>query len=157
MNQVASEPNMRFGGPNRSNLNLEATPFQNIWGGQPMNLNNQMNQCTYCGKDGHRQGPRCALWCKHRSKRCIPIVRYEDRPSRPQIQQEQRPIAQINAVILEDWNEDENFSLTKKRKSLNRMVNTFSKIRWIQQKLSMLNCLAQFNTHNDHAREESLQ
>ncbi|MCO5601591.1 hypothetical protein L7F22_055714 [Adiantum nelumboides] len=68
--------------------------------------NNQRNQdkdggnhpCTYCGISGHRQGPECPLWCKHRSERGIPIVQYNNRGNQPQ----QRPPAQLNAVILEE-------------------------------------------------------
>ncbi|MCO5577846.1 hypothetical protein L7F22_031681 [Adiantum nelumboides] len=54
--------------------------------------------CTYCGISGHRQGPECPLWCKHRSERGIPIVQYNNRGNQPQ----QRPPAQLNAVILEE-------------------------------------------------------
>ncbi|MCO5588979.1 hypothetical protein L7F22_042943 [Adiantum nelumboides] len=68
--------------------------------------NNQRNQdrdggnhpCTYCGISGHRQGPECPLWCKHRSERGMPIVQYNNRGNQPQ----QRPPAQLNAVILEE-------------------------------------------------------
>ncbi|MCO5607031.1 hypothetical protein L7F22_061222 [Adiantum nelumboides] len=54
--------------------------------------------CTYCGISGHRQGPECPLWCKHRSERGMPIVQYNNRGNQPQ----QRPPAQLNAVILEE-------------------------------------------------------
>ncbi|MCO5602281.1 hypothetical protein L7F22_056410 [Adiantum nelumboides] len=73
---------------------------------QAAGWNNQRNQdrdggnhpCTYCGISGHRQGPECPLWCKHRSERGIPIVQYNNRGNQPQ----QRPPAQLNAVILEE-------------------------------------------------------
>ncbi|MCO5613191.1 hypothetical protein L7F22_067467 [Adiantum nelumboides] len=73
---------------------------------QAAGWNNQRNQdrdggnhpCTYCGISGHRQGPECPLWCKHRSERRIPIVQYNNRGNQPQ----QRPPAQLNAVILEE-------------------------------------------------------
>ncbi|MCO5588364.1 hypothetical protein L7F22_042319 [Adiantum nelumboides] len=54
--------------------------------------------CTYCGISGHRQGLECPLWCKHRSERGMPIVQYNNRGNQPQ----QRPPAQLNAVILEE-------------------------------------------------------
>ncbi|MCO5611768.1 hypothetical protein L7F22_066027, partial [Adiantum nelumboides] len=54
--------------------------------------------CTYCGISGHRQVPECPLWCKHRSERGMPIVQYNNRGNQPQ----QRPPAQLNAVILEE-------------------------------------------------------
>ncbi|MCO5579663.1 hypothetical protein L7F22_033520 [Adiantum nelumboides] len=73
---------------------------------QAAGWNNQRNQdrdggnhpCTYCGISGHRQGPECPLWCKHRSERGMPIVQYNNRGNQPQ----QRPPAQLNAVILEE-------------------------------------------------------
>ncbi|MCO5597111.1 hypothetical protein L7F22_051185 [Adiantum nelumboides] len=73
---------------------------------QAVGWNNQRNQgrdggnhpCTYCGISSHRQGPECPLWCKHRSERGIPIVQYNNRGNQPQ----QRPPAQLNAVILEE-------------------------------------------------------
>ncbi|MCO5576147.1 hypothetical protein L7F22_029955 [Adiantum nelumboides] len=73
---------------------------------QAAGWNNQRNQdrdggnhpCTYCGISGHRQGPECPLWCKHISERGMPIVQYNNRGNQPQ----QRPPAQLNAVILEE-------------------------------------------------------
>ncbi|MCO5615011.1 hypothetical protein L7F22_069299 [Adiantum nelumboides] len=73
---------------------------------QAAGWNNQRNQdrdgenhpCTYCGISGHRQGPECPLWCKHRSERGMPIVQYNNRGNQPQ----QRPPAQLNDVILEE-------------------------------------------------------
>ncbi|MCO5595037.1 hypothetical protein L7F22_049074 [Adiantum nelumboides] len=73
---------------------------------QAVGWNNQRNQdrdggnhpCTYCGISGHRQGLECPLWCKHRSERGMPIVQYNNRGNQPQ----QRPPAQLNAVILEE-------------------------------------------------------
>ncbi|MCO5566380.1 hypothetical protein L7F22_020057 [Adiantum nelumboides] len=73
---------------------------------QAAEWNNQRNQdrdggnhpCTYCGISSHRQGPECPLWCKHRSERGMPIVQYNNRGNQPQ----QRPPAQLNAVILEE-------------------------------------------------------
>ncbi|MCO5602916.1 hypothetical protein L7F22_057056 [Adiantum nelumboides] len=53
--------------------------------------------CNYCGASGHRQGPDCSLWCKHRTERGIPIIRYSNKP-----ESSQQPPVQLNAVILEE-------------------------------------------------------
>ena len=57
-------------------------------------------KCTYCDKDGHRQGPACELWCKHRIERGIPITRYVggSQDQRKKLPQNQTP--QLNAVIV---------------------------------------------------------
>ncbi|MCO5565206.1 hypothetical protein L7F22_018879 [Adiantum nelumboides] len=85
---------------------LEQSGPQSETPAQAAGWNNQRNQdrdggnhpCTYCGISGHRQGPQCPLWCKHRSERGMPIVQYNNRGNQPQ----QRPPAQLNAVILEE-------------------------------------------------------
>ncbi|MCO5598251.1 hypothetical protein L7F22_052343 [Adiantum nelumboides] len=90
--------------PNYRNWNNQG-PNQRLQA-QAAGWNNQRNQdrdggnhpCTYCGISGHRQGPECPLWCKHRSERGMPIVQYNNRGNQPQ----QRPPAQLNAVILEE-------------------------------------------------------
>ena len=85
---------------------------QQQWGGQQRNYNNQNQNrnfqdnngaCYYCGTHGHRQGPNCELWCKHRTERGIPIIRYNDRQNRNQNQNQQnQPPAQLNIVMLEE-------------------------------------------------------
>ncbi|MCO5584781.1 hypothetical protein L7F22_038713 [Adiantum nelumboides] len=53
--------------------------------------------CNYCGALGHRQGPDCSLWCKHRTERGILIIRYSNKP-----ESSQQPPVQLNAMILEE-------------------------------------------------------
>ncbi|MCO5602590.1 hypothetical protein L7F22_056724 [Adiantum nelumboides] len=53
--------------------------------------------CNYCGASGHRQGPDCSLWCKHRIEQGIPTIRYNNKP-----ESSQQPPVQLNAVILEE-------------------------------------------------------
>ncbi|MCO5569760.1 hypothetical protein L7F22_023475 [Adiantum nelumboides] len=80
-------PNQRFrnqgGWMNQGNQN-----FQAVDANAP---------CNYCGASGHRQGPDCSLWCKHRTERGIPIIRYNNKP-----ESSQQPPVQLNAVILEE-------------------------------------------------------
>ncbi|MCO5596420.1 hypothetical protein L7F22_050482 [Adiantum nelumboides] len=80
-------PNQRFrnqgGWMNQGNQNFQAADAN--------------APCNYCGASGHRQGPDCSLWCKHRTERGIPIIRYNNKP-----ESSQQPPVQLNAVILEE-------------------------------------------------------
>ncbi|MCO5552503.1 hypothetical protein L7F22_006015 [Adiantum nelumboides] len=80
-------PNQRFrnqgGWMNQGNQNFQAADAN--------------APCDYCGASGHRQGPDCSLWCKHRTERDIPIIRYTNKP-----EPSQQPPVQLNAVILEE-------------------------------------------------------
>ncbi|MCO5574214.1 hypothetical protein L7F22_027996 [Adiantum nelumboides] len=80
-------PNQRFrnqgGWMNQGNQNFQAADA-NV-------------PCNYCGASGHRQGPGCSLWCKHRTERGIPIIRYPNKP-----EPSQQPPVQLNAMILEE-------------------------------------------------------
>lgn len=60
-------------------------------------------QCNYCTKEGHRVGPDCALWCKHREERGMPVVRF-GMQTRSQDQQLEpsRNTAQSNMVLVEE-------------------------------------------------------
>ena len=59
--------------------------------------------CTYCGELNHRQGPNCPLWCKHRTERSIPIIKFNEnqRLTGPNANQQNKP-AQANVVIVEE-------------------------------------------------------
>ncbi|MCO5592411.1 hypothetical protein L7F22_046414 [Adiantum nelumboides] len=80
-------PNQRFrnqgGWMNQGNQNFQAADAN--------------APCNYCGASGHRHGPDCSLWCKHRTERGIPIIRYTNKP-----EPSQQPPVQLNAVILEE-------------------------------------------------------
>ncbi|MCO5599353.1 hypothetical protein L7F22_053454 [Adiantum nelumboides] len=80
-------PNQRFrnqgGWMNQGNQNFQAADAN--------------APCSYCGASGHRQGPDCSLWCKHRTERGIPIIQYNNKP-----ESSQQPLVQLNAVILEE-------------------------------------------------------
>ena len=62
------------------------------------------SRCTYCEKEGHRQGPTCDLWCKHRAERGIPITRFAPtlQDQRGKAQANQTP--QLNAVMVTEDN-----------------------------------------------------
>lgn len=60
--------------------------------------------CDYYGHTGHRIGPQCDLWCRHREERGRPVIRYLEagrgqRQPPPNQQQQQAPEA--NVVIVE--------------------------------------------------------
>ena len=57
--------------------------------------------CTFCATMGHRQGPNCPLWCKHRNERGIPIMKYKDN-QRQQGPNQQNRAPQANVVIVEE-------------------------------------------------------
>ncbi|MCO5592780.1 hypothetical protein L7F22_046783 [Adiantum nelumboides] len=80
-------PNQRFrnqgGWMNQGNQNFQAADAN--------------APCNYCGASGHRQGPDCSLWCKHRTEQGIPIIQYTNKP-----EPSQQPPVQLNAVILEE-------------------------------------------------------
>ncbi|MCO5559307.1 hypothetical protein L7F22_012903 [Adiantum nelumboides] len=80
-------PNQRFrnqgGWMNQGNQNFQAADAN--------------APCNYCGASGHRQGLDCSLWCKHRTERGIPIIRYNNKP-----ESSQQPLVQLNTVILEE-------------------------------------------------------
>lgn len=75
-------------------------------------------KCTYCEKDGHRQGPDCELWCKHREERGIPIVRYPQATRGPRPDSATAPPpAQANAIIVEILEEEVKAGSTGNQKS----------------------------------------
>lgn len=109
-NQVGVEQRRGPAVPRRNQIaNQGQCQPMNQWGGQQRPYTNNQNRnfldnnnaCTYCGQSGHRQGPACELWCKHRNERGIPIVRFNDRQERNANQQNQPP-AQLNVVMLEE-------------------------------------------------------
>lgn len=57
-------------------------------------------RCTYCEKEGHRQGPACDLWCKHRNERGIPITRFVGNPQDQRGKMPSQQTTQLNAVIV---------------------------------------------------------
>ena len=97
------------GGPRnqRSNQNYRQNPNQwvqqdrNNSQGSNQNLNDNNISCYYCGKMGHRQGPACDLWCRHRTDRGMPVMQYNDRQEGTSNNQNTAP-AQLNVVLLEE-------------------------------------------------------
>ena len=60
------------------NYNRPVRPFyqRQNWQPQDAGTSSGVLKCTYCDKEGHKCGPDCELWCKHREERGVPVVKY---------------------------------------------------------------------------------
>ena len=79
--------------------------------------------CDYCGQDGHRIGPLCEMWCKHREERGRPVIRFPEAgrgqrqpPGNPQ----QAP--QANVVLIELPSEQEQVQMLLKEQETTTMM-----------------------------------
>ena len=60
-------------------------------------------KCTYCDREGHRQGPACDLWCKHMRERGIPIVPFiGGNQKQRDTMNEPLQTSQLNAVFVSE-------------------------------------------------------
>ena len=70
---------------------------------RPQDQEGQGDQvCEYCSWPGHRIGPNCQLWCRHREERGRPVVRFNEAGrGRGLAPPNQNQAPQANVVLVE--------------------------------------------------------